>query len=938
MPEILSYFNMLKPFESSFLDSSNLMSHRTALPNRVAIFSPAPSRRRRRNFFPAVQFLLLLFLIGISAFPAAARPSRRAEAEREYRFAFQLLENNMPRSAIPHFRRYLEKFPDHKGRERALLGLAQALEQTGEPGIEDVYRRYLDEFPKGKDRALALLGLGRSQYKKGKWSEARTTYHQFAKEFPNHPEAENARLFEAVCLTKTERYDEATALLQELRKSSDRNLAAEADYLAARIFYTTGEFGRAVEALISIQNRFEGTPAGFKAHGLLGDIYYQQKRYASARREYSAALKGKLSYADDLLYWKAWSAIKAGDTTTGTEELISLATRFPKSEKAPAALLQAAGFKSLFGDSTAALSLLEDAAKRGNASQRAEALYKKAMILIAAGRIRKARPALLRLLEFPNAYHLPASYYLGLDALDRNDLSEAHLRLETARDSALPTSEWRERIILGLLDLARRENNAADYDRYLGILEKENSPVLAHVILNGAKMREAQGDLEGAAHEYQRILREFPASSAAPEAAYSLGVVQYSLGDYNAAEKAFQTFTRLAKKKNVMRDFIDDARYWIGFSRYQRKDLEGAAEAFSRVASDTRSNRRLDAAFRAGDAFFGLERYERAVQLYTSVIEDSSAPKRLRLDSLFNRAAAFQALGRSREAREDFLSAWQEGDTEYEEALLKIGDAYREAGQDPEAARAYEFAANNATTLSVREEALFQAAETHRRLGDTDSSIRLFLAAAGIAGGYAPNALFSAGRLLLAQGDTTKARTVFREASDSYPRSLFGRWSRYRLALLSPSPDSRIQIFHSLLDEASSDIVAGAVLVQLGRESLSQDQIDSAQAFLEQALEFLPDGSHLATAKILLGNIFLQKQQPLEAQIQYEYIFRSPAFAQNPLRFTAGIGLLDSLIQQKRTEEAITLLEELTDKFPERKKELERFRRKLKDAGNSNVS
>ncbi|MBL4889547.1 MAG: tetratricopeptide repeat protein [Candidatus Lindowbacteria bacterium] len=856
--------------------------------------------------------------------------AQNIEADRDLRFANQMLAKARYSTAASYYSDFLENYPNHARASQARWGLARSYEYMEDKKAAEAYNSYLTHHPGGPHAKDALMALARSLYSAAQWSEARATYNEYQTRYPSDPQTGTALYYEGLCLNRMGRPLKAIEVLAEASKLLTGRMKAEAAFQSAAAYYRAKKYGDAAEALSVVAATHEGSPAAYKAEGLLGDILYTQGDYADAYDRYQNALKGKLSYEDELSFWKAFSAIKKGDTNLGIKELIQLAENFPSSKRATAALRQAADF-SLQSKNTqeAKLALNKFLSLPGLTSQdRATGLYNLGQLHYEAQNFKNAEGPLLEVINLNSGFEAEAEYILGLIALAKSANDEAEAFLRSAEARALG-SDLEVSILIAMLDLASAQSSPDDYKALEVRIRTLDESVLPEVFLKGAELLEASGNEDGAEREYRKVISQYPQSTEATTALYSLGVISYAQAKYPEAERFFQDF--LARTENLpdLENFVDDAWYWIGFSRYQQKQMTTAIDAFLNCAAVPGSDKALPALLRAGDAAFTLQKYQDAISYYDELIASPAADSQLYLDALYNKATSLRDLGKVPEARHAFLETFKQGGTFYEDALFKAAECLQDGGKITEAADEYEANFDKFQTLSRKEETLYRAAGLRAELNEMDLALSLY-SRVGIGGGaMAPDAWYKAGAILLRSNDTQAASASFRTACSLYPATVYGRRSCLALAKLETSLDTAEYLFKSIIATAPNDPVSASAYLGLGIIEQKKNNIDSAVVLLKKSIETLPEDENLAEAKIHMAEIFLMKENFKSARRQAEYVFWSPDFEESRFRFQAGIILVKALIGVKHTTEAINILDELADNYPEEAKAVEMLRTQL---------
>jgi TolA-binding protein len=865
---------------------------------------------------PIALLALLLFFV----LPASAQSGGR-EAERELNFADQMLSNQPPmaRSAVDAYRSFLQKYPSHSRAADARYGLARSLEILGDTEASDAYRAFLKSHTAHPKVADARYRLGLVLYAAGRWSDALAAFREFRERHPENPASLNAVYYEGLCLVKTSRPLEATALFESVASTATMPLKAEAAFSAAASHYQAGNPNVAAEALAGVSRSYPNTEAAAKAEALTGDILYRQAQFTEAARHYRHALSsGLLTYADEVQFWLAWSQVKAGDTASGAAALLTVEEKYPASRRAVDSLRQAAQLYAGLGDSAIALRTLDRliASPRASDDARAEAQYTAALIAFQAGLTDPAKANLMEVLKADRVMQAEAEFILGQIEFGAGNYPQADAYLQSA-SKRNPDPDLEERIIIMRLNVLRASGNLPAYERLLQRLEQQRSPAVARILYGGAEMKEQAGDVDGAKADYRKLVSRFGQSPEARDALFRLGWLSYENASYAEAESHFLRFIAVAEPMQPVHPLLDDAWYWAGFARYQLDRMERAIDAFQRAAKIPGSDQRPAALFRAGNAAYNLRRYDDAIRFFEDVIAAPDADAPLRLDAIFNRAESLRSLGRSDEARAAYLEVFEKGGADFEQALFNSAAVWDDLGKTAEAADAYEAAAFRFTSTGRKEEALMKAGVSRIKLGETRRALTCFDSIAAMGGSMVPDALLRAADIRIKLGDTPGARRNLAVAADTWASTLYGRRAQLRLAVLGDSPDQAERVYKTLIKASPEDGAAAEARLRLGLLAFKRGQSDTATTILLEALDYLDDGEYLAEAKVALAQIYLDARKPALARQQAEYLYRSPLYLRSAFRADAGILLGRALARSNQSAEALKVLTEVADRYPE---------------------
>lgn len=843
--------------------------------------------------------MLRLLLILLIAIPASAQ-SR--EEDRAYRLAADTLRNEQYAWAADYFRQFLNEYPQSSLAAEARFGLARALEMQGDTEAIAVYREYL-RLHAGSEREPDIrYGIAKAFYNAGSWQEARAEFNDFVRRFPNHSSAPLALYYEGQTLLKTGRPELAVPLFQAAEKSGSPSLKGEAAYAVAAAYFQAGDHDRAAEILSVVGTKYAGTSVAARAEGLSADILFRQGRFGEARSRYTRALNAELPYSDELLFWRGWSAIRAGDTAAGVADLISVAEKYPSSRRASEALRNAADLARSAGDTLTAIRALE------HRSADPAAILERGRIRLGSGDLAGAQRDFLEVLTLADD-NAEAEFLLGIVAVRSKDFPAAESFFRSAEEKSRGTP-LEEEILFARLDLIRESGKIGEYAELVARLERSRSSSLPRVLFAGAMMYDDAGRMDEAVREYSKIIRQYSAAPEALDAHYRLGELHYRAARYAASESSFIAFIRRAQGD----DRVDDAWYWIGLSRYQTGKLKDAGAAFEQAARTPGSNMRLPAIVRSGDVAFGLKNYQEAIEAYERIIADPGVDSETLFDALFNRAEALRSLGRLDEAVKAFRDIYFRGGASREQALFAAAGAFADAGRETAAIDIYEECAARFETPSRREEALLRAGILRAGLGQPREALMNFENVTKFGGAHAAEAFFRIGTIRETRADSAAARAAFQAAAESHPNSLYGRRAMVRAAMFESDPTAMLQ---RVIAAGAGDLPADEARAKLGVVAFRGGFHDSAIAYLKAALNGLSDGDALAEAKLALASAYLAKKMNAPARAQAQYVYRSPLYVASARRAEAGLILAEILAAMNQKAEAHKVLVEVADMYPD---------------------
>ncbi|MCH7549721.1 MAG: tetratricopeptide repeat protein, partial [Candidatus Krumholzibacteriota bacterium] len=569
-------------------------------------------------------------------------PTSREAPAAAYLAGVGLFEQGRARAAAPYFQLVLDRYARDKGEGTIEFATPERQELV--------------------EAALCLLQL--SYHRSGDLGMLSGIPHNMLMRMPASKSTWRAyaMLIDADALASQSRYDEAQASLKTLVKDfAGHDVGAPALQLLAWTYAQQGEIDLAIttqeELLDNYGDRGEIVSSAFlgRAH-----IYFNEKKYKRAAREYESFLKRYPEHPERAaaLYQTGMCYLRLGQDGDAVDRFETLTNEFPAEAIAEKAWLRAGdvyfraghyddakqsytGLLNNFGGSTgAALGALRIAQSDYNAGHDAEAIEGFSQVIN----------------RFPD-------HALAEEA--RAGIEQALYRLGRSTDGETALAEL----------VARFPSSAFAADAQFEI----------------AVRRYDNGDYEDAAEAFRRMITQFPGGSSADRAQYLMADAYSRAGDEGSARLAYEQFMSFFPDS----DYRNEVRLRLGVARFASEDYMRAAVDFTAILDDSTSPDIESAALYnlalcrrvLGDDAAALEALEKYARSY---------PRDEREGEVAHQTAEiYDVTGRTAEAAAAYLRALEAG----VDPILKIEVYYRigacreTLGDSDGAMRAYEGAA-----------------------------------------------------------------------------------------------------------------------------------------------------------------------------------------------------------------------------------------------------
>lgn len=480
--------------------------------------------------------------------------------------------------------------------------IALAAGQTDE--AEACYIQAIRDYPEGPLTIESRFGVARCRQLNNRSDDVLALYESVAAN-SEHPLADDARLQIGLLLYQSRKFAAAEESLSAFRTTfAKSDLAPQAWYWLGLCQQASGRPVESAQTLVAAAKQYEDKPEAAALHAAAGDALRQATGAAEADEHYQRVAHDwpQSEWADDALLARAELALEGGDPQRAAAIAAELARRYPKSPHAGlAAIIQSRGLvaKEKFSEAEqlllpflaaadAATAAGGDAAESTNAKTYQQAAYLLALAQVGQRKHEAALQSLARLESLPpsddladSLQELRCSALLGLGryteasdllqsrlaeqpadaqsaAVIRVQLAVALARLSkfaeaTAHIDRLPAEATADADVAGAVlivaEAAYDANQLRVAERLFDLVAREGVPAgpRSHALSGLAWTQFRLAGKQASAATFERLLRDYPASPLAPEAAL---VRARSLEDLKQPDAALATY-RLVLDKYV---------------------------------------------------------------------------------------------------------------------------------------------------------------------------------------------------------------------------------------------------------------------------------------------------------------------------------------------------------------------------------------------------
>lgn len=382
------------------------------------------------------------------------------------------------------------------------------------------------------------------------------------------------------------------------------------------------------------------------------------------------------------------------------------------------------------------------------------------------------------------------------------------------------------------------------------------------------------GKLEEAKVEISAFLQS-PDAKMVGDAAFLLGTIMVSLGDY---ENAYEEF-RLVSEKYADSEFGAEALYKGAECLAHLGRTDEAAKVFEEFAAKYPSHELTEQAIlRAGDAEFFSSAFEEAVAKYRKIVEGSPSPA-VEQDTLYRLAITYHNMKNYESSAKTFQTLLEKfpGTSRAAEAHIRIGDHYIRDLKDPvKAIESYNAALKADPEGATAGRAVKGIALARYETKDFDAACEMFLK---LMSQY-PSVVLSeetyswVGQRLYDQKKWAQAAQAFQALLKARPDYLNPERVRYKIAECSEAagkPDEAVKLYQAVIDAAprSSTAVEAKYRIAMLREA--QKKQDEAFKLFEEVAN-TNTGVTSTKARFHLGELYQAKGDFESAARSYMYV------------------------------------------------------------------
>lgn len=747
------------------------------------------------------------------------------------------------------------------------------------------FQRILSNYPHAAAAMDAEYMLGVSNYYAGKWQECLVVLEGFQNRHPSSvlasrasywvgaaylrqgsyekafrslssqvagPYSLHAALLCGVALEGLGRDSEAAGFYRKVMTAGDQSLAPEAVYRLAGTEYRAGHYADAQDLFGRILLDFPQSPYVRDSVFFLAETELAQGNLDSAERRLTTiiTLYPDSPYREAAFYRLADIAYRRHSESGSLRRLDELARLFPQGAYRGSAERMRADI--LFDQKKyeeAASEYERSIADLGEGSGRQSAWYSLGLADLMLNRKTRAAQAFAEAgVGVANDLGEKATFQraLLLAGLDRSE--EAIQALEDLLRSFRQGAHAEE----GLKLLASLLDSRMDFDKSFArwdslVKQYPRSVSLPEYLYRRGVVRMYRGD-PGALDDFQKVIRDFPASAFRDESEYSVGYAYSRRGEYARAIPYFQTVALRAAGSDVG----DRSSLAIGVCLFNMGSFEKALASLEYLkARQPGPETQAIVALYTGRTLYRMEKLPAAAERLAAAsqmfegLEQPSTHAAEAADALYWLGWSLYRTGKLTDARDAFLSLAKRhsSDSRSLEAVYRAGVCETVSGNDAAAVALFETVARGEERGSVdqwHEQALYEKGWALSRMGSRQESLEAFqeLSARFPNGQLAPEAFFKLAMMAYDEGRYLEAKSGFQAVIHDFPSSVLVKQAlswKAECTRQSGDPEAALDEFWICITSDPGPGVLSIALQGFSECLKSVSKVETARDFVQRA-------------------------------------------------------------------------------------------------------
>ncbi|MDI6802446.1 MAG: tetratricopeptide repeat protein [Bacteroidota bacterium] len=530
---------------------------------------------------------------------------------------------------------YLRALPQSENRIEALGLLVQSFIEQEK--FEDAYQTSEELFHQkvsGNQYLTTLFYYGLAAYNSARFKPAVKSFKELIKSDSKNIFTGAAYYWKAASEYELDNLIDAESDVQNAFEFYNANFLTRKSigkddvlFLWARVYEKQNAINPAIEQLLKLTTDYPSSELMTDTRIRLAALYIRTQRYGSAIEQLNTVTTLTTKQKNAWLFFFAEAEYYIGSYRNAQKYYTELLRYFPFGVYARQARYGLAWSYLKANDYANALKEFRTISL-GADSLAQNALYQIGTISVLTDSTAAAVEAFEKLIEkFPYDDYADNAYYLiGMIRYRATQFHEARRQFQIA-SRLFPKSEIRAEAYRMLGEASLRVGDLSNAQFAFAQVQKYSASdtLTAAALLQEGIALYHLGRFSSSVENFSEFIRKFTRHQLIAEAYLWRGEALYQAAKFEDAENAFSTAINILSSKHPKQT---DALYGFSWSLFEQKKFRQAISAFDRFIKDNpNSNLVIEASLRKADCYFFLREYDKASQIYSSLVDDHKYPR-----------------------------------------------------------------------------------------------------------------------------------------------------------------------------------------------------------------------------------------------------------------------------------------------------------------------
>jgi TolA-binding protein len=470
----------------------------------------------------------------------------------------------------------------------------------------------------------ALYGKAYCFFNMGDYESAAYQFSEFIERYPSDRRVKDVKLRMADSYFGSKNFVASSNVYRELYESGNYSLDDPYTYYQyAQALYKSGETREAINAFLTLQQRFPSSKYADNSLYTVGWINFQEGNYKEAIEDYQNVLKVyKNSSLAPIVYYSIGDAyFNLGKYDPAIENYQKVLSNYPASQYVYDAVNGIQYCYVVKGEPERAVQLIDGFTEANPNQKFSDQIYfKKGELYYSQRNYEKAKISYQEfIVKYPNSGYVAEAYYwIGKSAENLEQKEEAIFHFNKVFEK-YPNSES---AAASVLEIGKIQNSLENFQAAIQIYEAagkqlKDSPRMPEILFMKGTTFIKLNDMQKAYDTFNELVFYHRDTFFADQARFEMGLIDLAAERY---ENADGLFLEIAGKRTD--DLGAKAQYYYGFSLYEQEKTTEAISALVRIRTvySTFDEWLARSYILLGDCYVKLDDKRKAEEMYRAVL------------------------------------------------------------------------------------------------------------------------------------------------------------------------------------------------------------------------------------------------------------------------------------------------------------------------------